>query len=891
MADTRRAKRILAAPVMIEVRDLEKTFRTPEHRVDTLKERVVHPLRRVAFRELRALGGVSFEVHRGEFFGVVGRNGSGKSTLLKVLASIYRADSGSVRIAGRLAPFIELGVGFNAELTARENVELNGVMMGLGRRQARARLDAVLEFAELQEFTELKLKNYSSGMMVRLAFAVMVEADADVMLVDEVLAVGDAAFAQKCMDVFREKRAAGKTLVLVTHDMATVQAFCDRATLLHDGEQQFLGDPEEAALRYYRLNFGGETTSDGEARSRAIPDINVSLLDVWLEDQTGTRVENVEQGTTFKLNLVAQARQDLLDPGLQLPLPEHRRPLGVRVQQAARRRTRGAAAGPAWRADPPGERDREPVGTRPLRGRVLDLARTRGGRAGGPRPPAARLPGLRGQRRARQRRLGQRSARGDRAAGRGLSLAAYLERPLPASLPVGRGTAVFCTGHCSHPGQRLRGLEVLRDGTPHRAAAFGMPRPDLPPGHSGFWGTVPVPAADRAGAVRFELRARFSGDSVTTVPLGEIPIVAPAGMGAMPTDPGLIAVCMATFEPNPTLFDRQIQSLRAQTHEQWVCVISDDCSQPQSFERILETVGDDNRFTVSRSEQRLGFYRNFERALEMAPTQAQLVALCDQDDLWRPEKLTVLRDALGGAALAYCDQRLVSADGVVLRDTLWRGRRNNYDNLASMVVANTITGAAMLLRREVVELALPFPDTPGFQFHDHWLASVGLAAGQVAYVERPLYDYVQHAGAVFGESDRRGRGRSRCAARHGACASLLLWLPRPRGAGPGAAGPLRGPAHGAQATGAAMPDRVRPFAARPGVAGAAAVARAYWPQRDAGDRARARPGAAMATVRIAAGAADPEPPGSAGRRLHAAAAQLRAEAAATLACGDVTGAS
>ena len=166
-------------------------------------------------------------------------------------------------MAGRLAPFIELGVGFNPELTSRENVVLNGVMMGLGRREARRRLDAVLDFAELREFADLKLKNYSSGMMVRLAFAVMVEADADIMLVDEVLAVGDAAFAQKCMDVFRAKRAAGRTLVLVTHDMATVQSFCDRAMLIHDGELRYIGDPEEAALRYYRLNFGGADTRDG----------------------------------------------------------------------------------------------------------------------------------------------------------------------------------------------------------------------------------------------------------------------------------------------------------------------------------------------------------------------------------------------------------------------------------------------------------------------------------------------------------------------------------------------------------------------------------------------------------------------------------------------------
>jgi ABC-type polysaccharide/polyol phosphate transport system ATPase subunit len=294
-------------PVMIEVRDLYKTFRIPDQRVDTIKERVAHPLRQIEYRELKALRGISFEVHQGEFFGIVGRNGSGKSTLLKVLASIYRADSGRIRIAGRLAPFIELGVGFNPELTARENVELNGVMMGLGRREARRRLDSVLEFAELTEFVDLKLKNYSSGMMVRLAFAVMVEADADVMLVDEVLAVGDAAFAQKCTDVFREKRSSGKTLVLVTHDMASVQAFCDRAMLIHDGEQRYLGDPEEAALRYYRLNFAGGHDPGGANGAGA----DVELIDVWLEDLEGHRVTDIEQGNGFRFNLIAEARRDL----------------------------------------------------------------------------------------------------------------------------------------------------------------------------------------------------------------------------------------------------------------------------------------------------------------------------------------------------------------------------------------------------------------------------------------------------------------------------------------------------------------------------------------------------------------------------------------------------
>src|SRR4029453_1974709 len=180
---------------------------------------IVRPFAGRDYREVDALDGVSFEVRQGEFFGIVGRNGSGKSTLLKILASIYRADAGTVRMDGRPAPFIELGVGFDPELTARENVVLNGVMMGLSRREAQRRLDAVLDFGELGEFVELKLKNYSSGMMVRLAFAVMMQADPDILLIDEVLAVGDAAFQQKCADAFREMRDTGKTIVLVTHDM------------------------------------------------------------------------------------------------------------------------------------------------------------------------------------------------------------------------------------------------------------------------------------------------------------------------------------------------------------------------------------------------------------------------------------------------------------------------------------------------------------------------------------------------------------------------------------------------------------------------------------------------------------------------------------------------
>jgi ABC-2 type transport system ATP-binding protein len=305
---------VTEGPIVIETRGIDKTFRIPKHRIDSLKERAAHPFTRMEYREHRALRGVSFEVHKGEFFGIVGRNGSGKSTLLKILASIYRADAGRVRMAGRVAPFIELGVGFNPELTARENVVLNGVMMGLTQREAQRRLDAVLEFAELEEFVELKLKNYSSGMMVRLAFAVMVQADADVMLIDEVLAVGDAAFAQKCMDVFQQKRAAGKTIVLVTHDMATVQSLCHRAMLIHDGELLYIGDPEEAAARYYRINFAQPATGDGESGPGGVPDLNARVVHAQLEDERGERIENVEHGRPVFLNVVVEARHELAGP-------------------------------------------------------------------------------------------------------------------------------------------------------------------------------------------------------------------------------------------------------------------------------------------------------------------------------------------------------------------------------------------------------------------------------------------------------------------------------------------------------------------------------------------------------------------------------------------------
>jgi len=275
----------------VVVDGVDKAFRLPQERVHTLKERALHPLRRVSAERLNALRDVSFTVEEGEFFGIVGRNGSGKSTLLKCLAGIYRVDGGRIYINGRLSTFIELGVGFNPDLAARDNVVMNAIMLGLSPQRARERFDAIVAFAELEEFVDLKLKNYSSGMLVRLAFSTAIQVDADILLIDEVLAVGDAAFQQKCFDVFTRLRDEGRTILFVTHDMSTVMRFCHRALLLERGEVVTIDSPENAARRYLELNFshdgGGAPTDD--APSQGSDAGSVHILEAWTEDEAGER--------------------------------------------------------------------------------------------------------------------------------------------------------------------------------------------------------------------------------------------------------------------------------------------------------------------------------------------------------------------------------------------------------------------------------------------------------------------------------------------------------------------------------------------------------------------------------------------------------------------------
>lgn len=304
----------------IEVRDLQKAFRVPVHRVDTLKERATHPLRPTEYRQLHALRGISFDVAEGEFFGVVGRNGSGKSTLLKLLASIYRPDGGSIKVAGRLSPFIELGVGFNMNMTARDNILLNGVMLGLSPREARRRTDAVIEFAELEDFVEMKLKNYSSGMVVRLGFSLMIQVDADVLLIDEVLAVGDASFQRKCTDAFERLHAEGRAIVFVTHNMSMMARFCDRALLLDDGRIAELGDPARVGQRYVEINLARRRPESAA--------VQAGFADVWIEDEGGTRANEFARAERIYLNALIKADQPVEGPAVAFGLTDQE---GTRV--------------------------------------------------------------------------------------------------------------------------------------------------------------------------------------------------------------------------------------------------------------------------------------------------------------------------------------------------------------------------------------------------------------------------------------------------------------------------------------------------------------------------------------------------------------------------------
>ena len=255
--------------IVIKVKNASKIFRIPHKKIDSLRSMFVNMGKGIStYEEFNALKNVSFEVKKGEFFGIIGKNGSGKSTLLKILAGVYSQDEGEVEINGLISPFLELGIGFNPELSGRDNIYLNATVLGLTEKEIDEKFDDIVKFAELEKFIDQQLKNYSSGMSVRLAFSVSIHANRDILLMDEVLAVGDSNFQKKCIDIFEGYSDTNRTVILVTHDIAAVRKYCDRAMLLHNGQMIKIGEVNDVCDEYVMKNMSAQARAELEETER-----------------------------------------------------------------------------------------------------------------------------------------------------------------------------------------------------------------------------------------------------------------------------------------------------------------------------------------------------------------------------------------------------------------------------------------------------------------------------------------------------------------------------------------------------------------------------------------------------------------------------------------------
>lgn len=304
----------------ISIQNVSKDFKLAHERADSVKSLFINPFNpdRRRYEVQHALKDISVDIKKGEFFGIVGRNGSGKSTLLKIIAGIYKPTSGQVGVSGRLVPFIELGVGFNPELTGRENIYLNGALMGFSEKEIDEKYDSIVDFAELDRFMDQKLKNYSSGMQVRLAFSVAtILADSEILLVDEVLAVGDADFQRKCFDYFKSLKKNKKTVVFVSHDMDAVREYCDRAMLIEDSQAVKIGKTKQVAELYSRLFLGEDKAEPGAHGKKDKPESD----DRW--GSFGMKTKNVIVAVNNKAVTITQtitSRVDISNPVIGLRL-------------------------------------------------------------------------------------------------------------------------------------------------------------------------------------------------------------------------------------------------------------------------------------------------------------------------------------------------------------------------------------------------------------------------------------------------------------------------------------------------------------------------------------------------------------------------------------------
>lgn len=295
--------------VAIRVENVTKAFKIPHEKHTSLKSTVLNIFSKKGFTVFEAAKNIDFEVNKGEFIGIIGRNGSGKSTLLKMLAGIYVPDKGKIKINGRLSPFLELGVGFNPELTARDNVFLGGSILGLSRKEIEGKFDEIIKFAELEEFVDMKFKNFSSGMQVRLAFALSINAHAEILLMDEVLAVGDSNFQAKCLEEFNNYKEQGKTVVLVTHDVSTVEKYCDRAMLLRGGKIEKIGNTSEVVNLYTSQNMadqeGDHERGDVELSSDRVgkPQKGVEIKGVKILSGAGEQKNSFVSGEPLKFEI------------------------------------------------------------------------------------------------------------------------------------------------------------------------------------------------------------------------------------------------------------------------------------------------------------------------------------------------------------------------------------------------------------------------------------------------------------------------------------------------------------------------------------------------------------------------------------------------------------